>query len=95
MTEHSQPVAVPTDESDFRIGQNMPRFNHEFQKASGSREMVEDPEGEWVKLEDIRIWVMPYIDGYLMEHCHMLREQRVHPTVVEAIEKLRQEMGKL
>lgn len=28
------------------------RFKHEFQKASGSREMVEHSEGEWVSFDD-------------------------------------------
>lgn len=28
------------------------RYKHEFQKASGSREMVEDEDGDWVQYED-------------------------------------------
>lgn len=33
------------------------RYAHVFQKASGSREMVEDPEGDWVKFEDMDLYM--------------------------------------
>jgi hypothetical protein len=33
------------------------RYKHEFQKASGSREMVADREGEWVKFEDMDLYM--------------------------------------
>lgn len=33
------------------------RYGHVFQKASGSREMVEDPEGEWVKFDDMDLYM--------------------------------------
>ncbi len=33
------------------------RYKHEFQKACGSREMVEDAEGEWVKFQDMDLYM--------------------------------------
>lgn len=33
------------------------RYAHEFQRISGSREMVEHPEGEWVKHEDMDLYM--------------------------------------
>lgn len=32
----------------------MQRYTHEFQKASGSREMIESDDGEWVRHESAR-----------------------------------------
>lgn len=29
------------------------RYHHKFQKASGSREMVEGPDGEWIRFDEI------------------------------------------
>jgi hypothetical protein len=72
----------------------MPRFKHEFQKASGSREMVEDNDGDWVKYEDA-VGVLCFIAGYLQSHCAMLEGQGVHPKVIEAVEALRLEVVKL
>lgn len=34
------------------------RYRHQFQKASGSREMVADGEGEWVKFEDMDLYML-------------------------------------
>jgi hypothetical protein len=33
------------------------RYAHVFQKASGSREMVEDADGDWVKYEDMDLYM--------------------------------------
>lgn len=33
------------------------RYAHVFQKASGSREMVEDADGDWVKFEDMDLYM--------------------------------------
>jgi len=40
------------------------RWRHEFQKASGSREMVEDSDGEWVKFDDMDLYM--FEGGQLM-----------------------------
>jgi hypothetical protein len=40
------------------------RYKHEFQKYSGSREMVEDADGEWVKFEDMDLYM--FEGGQLM-----------------------------
>jgi len=34
--------------------QKLQRFAHVFQKASGSREMVESEDGEWVRHEEVQ-----------------------------------------
>jgi hypothetical protein len=70
------------------------RYKHEFQKASGSREMVEHDEGDWVQYEAVK-GVLAYIDGYLMEHVHMLESQGVHPTIRGAITDLRNDMERV
>jgi len=33
--------------------QKLTRFKHEFQRNSGSREMVEHEDGEWVRFDDV------------------------------------------
>ena len=33
------------------------RYDHVFQKNSGSREMVEDPQGEYVKYDDMDLYM--------------------------------------
>lgn len=33
------------------------RYDHVFQKNSGSREMVEDPQGEYVKFDDMDLYM--------------------------------------
>lgn len=77
------------------LGSNLPRYKHEFQRNSGSREMVEDPEGDWVKFEDIRIYLMSYLSGYLLEHRQMLLDQRAHPTIVDAVKYLEKQVAEL
>jgi hypothetical protein len=77
------------------LGHGLPRYKHEFQRNSGSREMVEDPEGEWVKMEDIRIYLMPFISGYLLEHRQMLKDGRAHPKIIEAVEYLEKQVNEL
>jgi hypothetical protein len=41
------------------------RYKHEFQCNSGSREMVEDAEGEWVKYQDMDLYMFEGAQGML------------------------------
>ena len=63
----------------------MPRYAHEFQKASGSREMVEYATGDWVKWEDVQCFLW-FFGGYLQGHREMLEDQRVHPKIIKAVQ---------
>lgn len=67
------------------------RFAHEFQRISGSREMVERPEGEWVKHEDV-VGAYAFIEGYLLEHQNMLSHLGAHTAIVKAVEWIRREL---
>lgn len=50
-------------------------------------------EGPWVKYDDVAN-VLAFIEGYLLEHCHMLESQHAHPKIIEAMHKLRREIEK-
>lgn len=41
------------------------RYKHTFQKASGSREMVEHTEGKWVRFDDMDLYM--FEGGQLMQ----------------------------
>lgn len=50
--------------------------------------------GEWVKYADVQ-GVLAFIGGYLLEHRQMLKDQGVHPKIVEAVLHLETEIAKL
>lgn len=70
------------------------RWKHEFQKASGSREMVEDGDGEWIQYEDMQC-AMAFVTGYLGGHCEMLEQCGMHPTIVKTVRHIIAEIEKL
>src|SRR5688500_13905873 len=89
---HAAPDA-PTTEIDLGLPK-LKRYAHEFQRASGSREMIEAEEGEWVKHEDA-VGTLFFIHGYLHGHCEMLEQLKVHPKVIESVRKLVREIEQL
>lgn len=41
---------------------DLTRYNHEFQKASGSREMVEQPDGEWIRFDEVEPFILALME---------------------------------
>jgi hypothetical protein len=70
------------------------RWKHEFQKASGSREMVEHEDGEWMHYEDLKC-AMIFVTSYLHEHRQMLERLGAHKKIVGAVSYIINEIEKL
>lgn len=51
-------------------------------------------DGVWVKYEDVR-GVLAFINGYLLEHRQMLKDNGAHDTIVKAVLHLETEIEKL
>lgn len=72
-----------------------PRWAHEFQKASGSREMVEaNVNGEWMRYDDFDM-ARYFIIGYLKEHKGFLSDLGAHPNIVKSVQYIIDEINKL
>lgn len=69
MSEHTRPLSedLVVDDESF----HPERYEHKFQKASGSRELVLDDEGEWIRYEDL-CCLAAFVHGYLHGHCAIL-----------------------
>jgi len=59
------------------------RYDHVFQKNSGSREMVEDPKGEYVRFDDM--------DLYMFEGAQLMQEALAKLKRYEAALRLHHE----
>lgn len=86
--------SLPTQGGNTFQPDPIPRFAHKFQKASGSREMVQAPEGEWVRWSDVQSYLW-FCGGYLDSHCAMLKGQKVHPDIIAAVKAMQKEFDRV
>lgn len=80
------------------LGAHLPRYDMVYDRSLHQYTMLiaDAPEaGEWVKLEDVRAYVMPFISGYLDTHAHMLKDQGVHSKIVAAVNHLKKMVDEL
>lgn len=81
----------------FHVCLRATRYDHVFQKASGSREMVEAPEGEWVRYEDVEGDVERLHRGMLGIHSAGTEMAELHAVALEshqrALLKIRLALG--
>jgi hypothetical protein len=74
--------------------QKLQRFEHQFQKASGSREMVEDEDGEWVRYEDVRLMFydlflrLGSVSHVLGNHCDPDAGNEMLEPIIEQLQEL-------
>lgn len=56
--------------------------------------MAPSDDGQWMRYEDVKN-EMAYLDGYLMEHVHLLQSLGAHHKIVSAVEALRERIQKV
>lgn len=73
-----------SNEQQLTSEQVVTRYKHEFQRSSGSREMVEDADGEWVKWDDY--------ESVLQIAAHAGQRCLQHINTIKALEERMRQM---
>jgi hypothetical protein len=89
LTAHQLLVDARAAPEPSELGVDLPRYEDVYDKSLHRDIMVPSEGGEWARLEDFRIYVMPFISGYLREHIAMLEANAIHPQIVTAIRRLK------